>query len=288
MTFSKPIAEIIQARYSCRNYSERPLEEATRQRLVDFAASTPSGPFGTRPRFELVAASEGDRAALRGLGTYGFIRGATAFLIGATRDAEGNMEDFGYLMERIILFATDLGLGTCWLGGTYTKSSFSKKIAARDGEIVAAVASVGYAAERHRAVDQVIRRGADADRRYPWSQLFFEGAFGQPLSREAASLYALPLEMVRLAPSASNKQPWRIVKLGSAWHFYLHRSRGYGDHGPVKLWTRADMQRIDLGIAMCHFELTACVLGLEGHWALAKPALSTPGGPTQYVVSWIC
>jgi nitroreductase len=287
MTFSKPIAEIIEARFSCRTYSERPLDEATRQRLAEFAASTSTGPFGTRPRFELVAASEGDRAALRGLGTYGFIRGATGFLIGATRDAEGNMEDFGYLMERIILFATDLGLGTCWLGGTYTKSSFSKKIAAQKGELVPAVASVGYIADRRRAVDPVIRRGADADRRYPWPQLFFEDAFGRPLSREAAGAYAVPLEMLRLAPSASNKQPWRIVRLGSAWHFYLHRSRGYQEGGLVQFWTRADMQRIDLGIAMCHFELTACELGLEGRWALAEPSLAKPEGPTQYIVSWL-
>jgi nitroreductase len=287
MTYSKPIAEIIQTRFSCRTYSERPLEEATRQRLSDFAASTPGGPFGTRPRFELVAASEGDRAALRGLGTYGFIRGATGFLIGATREAEGNMEDFGYLMEHIILFATDLGLGTCWLGGTYTKSSFAKKIAAQDGEIVAAVAAVGYIAERRRAVDPVIRRGADANRRYAWSQLFFDGAFGRPLAREVAGTYEIPLEMVRLAPSASNKQPWRIVRLGNAWHFYLRRSRGYGESGPVHFWTRADMQRIDLGIAMCHFEITAREIGLEGRWAVAEPSLARPDGLTQYIVSWI-
>jgi len=38
-----------------------------------------------------------------------------------------NLEDFGYLMEEAILFATGLGLGTCWLGGSFTKSGLPKR-----------------------------------------------------------------------------------------------------------------------------------------------------------------
>ena len=36
-----------------------------------------------------------------------------------------------------------------------------------------------------------------------------------------------PLEMVRLAPSAVNKQPWRVVATDNAVHFYLKRSKGF-------------------------------------------------------------
>jgi hypothetical protein len=287
VTFSQPVSEIIKARFSCRTYQEIPIEEHTRQRLAEFAASTTDGPLGTQSRFELVAATAQDRAALKGLGTYGFIKGAAGFLIGATVDADKNLEDFGYLMERIILFATDLGLGTCWLGGTFTKSSFAARISARDDESVPAVASVGYIAERRRALDSVIRLGAGSDSRKPWQRLFFEGRLGEPLSREAAGAYALPLEMVRLGPSASNKQPWRVVKDGNVWHFYLQRTQGYRDGTLTKSWTVADMQRIDMGIAMCHFELTANELALQGRWALVEPAIQKPDELTEYTVSWI-
>ncbi len=287
MTFSKPITEIIPARFSCRTYREQPIEDETRQRLADFTATTPAAPFGNRARFELVAATSQDRAALRGLGTYGMIRGATAFLIGATKRAAGYEEDFGYLMERLVLFATDLDLGTCWLGGTFTKGSFARKIAAADDELVPAVVSVGYIAERRRTLDAAARLRVSAEQRIPWQWLFFEEGFRTPLSREAAGAYALPLEMVRLGPSASNKQPWRIVKNGNAWHFYLHRSRGYGDRSLIRLWTIADMQRLDMGIAMCHFELTANELGLAGQWVVDEPDIQTPGESTHYTVSWI-
>jgi nitroreductase len=287
MAFSNSITEIIQERYSCRSYEERPIADEKRRKLADIASSLGSGPFGTTPRFELVAATSQDRAALRGLGTYGFIKGAMGFIVGATHQPEKGTEDYGYLMEMIILHATDLGLGTCWLGGSFTKSSFAAKIGARDDEVVPAVAAVGYVAERPRAVDSLVRRTAGSDRRLPWHDLFFEGSFGTPLSREEAGEYAVPLEMLRLGPSASNKQPWRVVKTGNTWHLFLARTKGYGQGIFMKNWSRGDMQRLDMGIGMCHFEQTARELGLEGRWVVDQPDIGEPDELTEYTASWV-
>jgi nitroreductase len=286
MSFYQPITVIIKARYSCRTYQPRPIEEDLRQQLAAFAAAATTGPFGNQARFELAAATAEDRAALRGLGTYGFIKDATGFLIGAIQPAERDMEDYGYLMERIILFATDLGLGTCWLGGSFTKSSFAKKISTRSDELVPAVASVGYIADRPRRIDSLIRRGAGSDKRLPWSRLFFNSSFDTPLATEAAGDYALPLEMVRLGPSASNKQPWRIIQDGTAWHFFLKRTSGYNEGRRRRTWTAADMQRLDMGIAMCHFELTTQELGLEGGWVQDEPAIALRDDLIEYTLTW--
>jgi len=286
MAFSKPITEIIQARTSYRTFEERPISGETRLRLIDIASNPGPGPFGTNPRFALVAATEEDRAALRGLGTYGFIRGATAFIVGAAGDAVGSIEDYGYLMELLILHATDQGLGSCWLGGSFTKSSFAAKIGARRGEIVPAVTALGYAAERPRAIDGMIRQYAKSDRRLPWHSLFFESSFHTPLVRERAGAYAVPLEMVRLGPSASNKQPWRVVMDGDTAHFYLARTKGYGQGRLRQAWASADMQRLDMGIAMCHFEQTALDLGLKGRWEFDEPDLGPLDELTEYTASW--
>jgi nitroreductase len=250
------------------------------------AASLTPGPFGTTPRFELVAATAEDRDALKGLGTYGFIKGATGFLVGATTDTGKGTEDYGYLMELLILHATDLGLGTCWLGGSFTKSSFAAKIGARPGELVPAVTPIGYAADRPRALDPMIRRFAGSDKRLPWNRLFFLDSFDTPLSTEDAGTYAQPLEMVRLGPSASNKQPWRVIREGDAWHFYLARTRGYGQGWLRTARPTADMQRLDMGIAMCHFELSARELGLKGNWRIDEPSVKRPDDLTEYTASW--
>ena len=126
----EPARALIGQRFSCRRYDARPIEAEKQKVLRAFLAAMPAAPFATPVRLELAAASAEDSQALKGLGSYGLIRGAAGFIIGAVKSGPRDLEDFGYLMELAILQATGLGLGTCWLGGTFTKSSFARKIAA--------------------------------------------------------------------------------------------------------------------------------------------------------------
>jgi hypothetical protein len=69
---------------------------------------------------------------------------------------------------------------------------------------------------------------------------------------------------------------------------YLHRTPGYG-HGTLvsTLLRLADLQRVDMGIAMCHFELAARESGVEGSWILDAPGIQTSEARTEYVASWV-
>jgi hypothetical protein len=148
------------------------------------------------------------------------------------------------------------------------------------------VTAVGYAAEGSRSSDR-LRRVAKSDTRLPWSELFYERGSVHLLTQENAGAYRLPLDMLRLAPSASNRQPWRVVKDGSAFDFYLKRSQGYGPGGfAANLMGLSDLQRVDVGIAMCHFELAAREQGLGGTWLVREPAPPPPGNGMEYVVTW--
>jgi hypothetical protein len=285
VTYNQAITEIIGRRFSCRNYDPRPIEPGLRDQLAKILAASSTGPLGTRVRFELVSSGAHDVTALKGLGTYGFIKGASGFIIGAVGQGENNMEDYGYLLERAVLFATDIGLDTCWLGGTFRKSTFSRKISLKETEILPAVVAVGYGADKPRWFDSIIRRSAGSDRRLPWDTLFFDGTFRTVLSVETSGPFATPLEMVRLGPSASNKQPWRIMRDGTKWHFYLQRTSGYSSRN-VTFFKLADMQRIDMGIAMCHFELTVREMGLSGEWVLSEQSIEKPDELTEYIVTW--
>jgi nitroreductase len=283
----KPVTETIRQRFSCRTYLEQPIDDQRQRRLTEFLATNQAGPLGTRARFALIAAGPGDPEALRGLGTYGFIKGATGFIVGAAQRSAKDLEDFGYLMEHAILFATDLGLGTCWLGGTFSRSRFSGKIELHRDEIMPAVTAVGTIAEGPQARDWIRQQARGVDR-FPAAQLFFERQFGRPLLMADVGAYAPLLEAVRWAPSASNKQPWRIVRNENAFHFYLSRTKGYGKGSLLfSLLRIVDLQRVDLGIAMCHFELTARELGFAGRWAVQDPDIAKPDDRTEYIVSWI-
>jgi hypothetical protein len=284
--FTSSIAELVRRRRSCRKYRAEPIAEGARRALAAFLDSNRGGPLGGRARFALLAATAEDRAALKGLGTYGFIDGAAGFIVGAVERSPKDLEDYGYLMERAILRATDLGLGTCWLGGTFTKSGFARKIGLTEGELMPAVAALGYAVEESFARDR-IRRMAGANFRRPPETLFFNGAFGAPLSPADAGAYAAALELVRWAPSASNRQPWRIVRTPSGWHFFLERTKGYGKGTLTFVLLRlADLQRVDLGIAMCHFELAAREAGLAGGWVIEDPGIAAPPAGDEYTATW--
>jgi hypothetical protein len=201
--------------------------------------------------------------------------------------ADQKVEDFGYVMEAIILRATDLDLGTCWLGGMLKKSSFAREIDMTEHETIPAVTSIGHIPEKLALKDRFIRKSIKADKRLPWENLFFANDFTTLLSQEDAGVYAVPLEMVRLAPSASNKQPWRIIKEpdNNLFHFYLQRNKSYTRQ--LKWMKTADLQRMDIGIAMCHFELTVQEQGLSGKWDVADPGKPPLPDNTEYVVSWI-
>jgi nitroreductase len=283
---TKPYTTLIRSRFSCRAYEDRSLDDSQLQNLNALLGSLPSAPFGSQVRIGLTAASIKDRRALRGLVTYGFIKDAPAFMIGAVKHAAHSMEDYGYLMETAILGTTDFGLGTCWLGGTFSHSSFSEKIGLQADETLPAVSPVGIISTRRYTPADLIRRAARSDSRMAWPELFFEDDFTHPLAQDQAGAYAEALEMVRLGPSASNKQPWRVVRQGGNWHFYLKRTPGYGG-GLTSLFVHADLQRVDMGIAMCHFELSANQLGLKGTWQLNQPQINLPGALTEYCVSWV-
>ncbi|WP_348982300.1 nitroreductase family protein [Desulfosporosinus sp. FKB] len=214
------------------------------------------------------------------LGTYGVIKGAKLYGVAVGKKGNMDLEDFGYIFESLILYATFLGLGTCWLGGTFKKGEFSKVIGQNNDEILPCITPLGFPARRKSILESAMRFSAGSSKRKDWGELFFQNDFQQDLPCAAAEKYRIPLEMVRLAPSASNKQPWRIVKDQTRYHFYLKHTVGYAKY------LAFDLQRVDLGIAMAHFEYSAKELGYVGKWAIRPPEEIDIPPHAEYIVSW--
>jgi len=283
MKYSKSIIEIIKERSSRRSFTPQPVEAEKLCALSDFFTAL-EGPFGGKARFVILNSTGWGEGKINTLGTYGTMQGARFFIVGIIKRSEHDMEDFGYQFEKVILRATDLGLGTCWIGGIFNRSRFADKAGVREDEVLPAISPLGYGTPKRSVTDSIIRWSAGSRTRRPWGQLFFHGSFEMALPEGASGRYLDPLEMLRLAPSASNRQPWRVVKEqgNDIFHLYLRRSKGYD-----KLIKAVDLQRMDMGIAMSHFELTARELGLGGRWEERAPSLNPLPERTEYVRSWI-
>ncbi|AFQ44676.1 nitroreductase family protein [Desulfosporosinus meridiei] len=277
--FGTSITDIIKKRISVRTYMDRPLTPELKEKIRKFFPVL-TGPFGGNLRFDLLESNILKESNLT-LGTYGVIRGASTYLVAVIEKGSRDLEDFGYLLEKMILFATSLGLGTCWLGGTFKKSEFGKAIKQKNQEVLPCITPIGYPNSKKSLIDSAMRFTAGSKNRKEWNQLFFSGNFDQQLSKAEAGKYLIPLEMVRLAPSASNKQPWRIIKDNNKNHFFLKHTKGYSK------FMAYDLQRVDMGIAMCHFELTAQEQGIKGKWEISDPGSISKPLDTDYVVSWV-
>ncbi|MFA6412853.1 MAG: nitroreductase family protein [Syntrophales bacterium] len=279
------IIKTIKMRRSCRTYEIRAIEQDKRIACEAFLTGNTTCPFGSKVRFTLSDMHQIKLEEMNVPGTYGVIQGAQFFIIGAVGKSEMAMEDFGYAMERNVLCATESGLGTCWLGGTFKRTGFARIIDLQKDELLPAVTPVGYPKQKKSLTDRIFRYVASSDKRKPWEQIFFLNNLETPLKGDQAGDFGQVLECLRIGPSASNRQPWRIIKEENSmkFHFYLKRTPGYGN-----LIGGISLQNIDMGIAMCHFELSAREMGLNGQWVrrIFPGAKAAPGG-IEYIVSWV-
>lgn len=277
MIFSQPLEVVVKHRYSVRTYSKVPVEKDV---LASINAYLPtlSNLFGAHVIIRMIEKElkeDGTR-----LGTYGMIKGASIFLGAAVPNTTSGLYSVGYEFEQLILFLTTQKLGTCWLGGTFNRGGFKKAMAVPDDMIIPVISPVGYI-EKKRLTETLVRKFAKSDSRKPCESLFFENDFSVPLRHEIADSDLFPLEMVRLGPSASNKQPWRIVRCGNRYHFYKKKTPGYS--GVFDF----DIQDIDMGIAACHFDLAVQEQGRVGRFDLsADPKLELQDN-MFYSFSWI-
>lgn len=167
LDFNHPIEDLIRSRSSIRRYDGELLAGKARREMESCCRTLKEGPLGTLCRFELVdKENPGGQQGVR-IGTYGTIRGARTYMIGAARESRFAMEDFGYLFELLVLKATDCNLGTCWLGGFFTRGGFEAAIDLKEGEILPPICPVGAPTRRRSIYDHIIRLGAGSKRRKP-------------------------------------------------------------------------------------------------------------------------
>ena len=260
----RSITEIIKSRYSVRSYKEDSLSEEIIDKIESYIHEL-DNPFNVKMRIRLVKKEKYDGVVR--LGTYGVINGASYYLIGVCEDKNFALEALGYTFEKAILYCTSLGLGTVWLGGTFSKSSFEKTINLREDEILPVISTIGYEGNEKSFIGSFIKEHMNI--RKSFNELFFHKDFDKSLNREADK-YSEALEMVRIAPSSMNSQPWRIVRDSNSFHIYNSGKR--------------KMNRIDIGIALCHLDLYFKEKGINGKFEFKNPNLKTK---YKYVVSWI-
>ncbi len=266
------VSELIRNRRSVRTYDGREITQEHKGNLLSFMANI-ENPYNLPIDFKLMDAKE------NGLNCP-VVSGTDLYVGGKMKRSPFAEEAFGYSFEMLVLYALSLGIGTVWLGGTMNRPAYEAAMKLGDNEIMPCASALGYISKKMTVRETMMRKAIKANERLPFEELFFDGSFATPLTEEKAGRLAHALEMVRLAPSAVNKQPWRIVVTENGAHFYLKRSKGFS------VGTSLDMQKIDMGIALCHFALAAKESDLNIAFSVNDPKITTEAD-TEYIASYL-
>ena len=264
--------ELVRSRRSVRTFDGSALKPEDAESILN-CADTAENPYAIPIEWRLLSAKKDGLSSP-------VIVGADTYIAGKLRPAPHAEEAFGYAFEEIVLFAASLGVGSTWMAGTLNRPAFERAMELREGEVMPCVSPLGYAAPKMSLRETVMRKGVKADSRLDFGKLFFDGSFDKPLTPESAGILAEPLEAVRWAPSAVNRQPWRVVLDGKAAHFYEKKNRGYVSPSG---W---DLQKIDLGIALCHFSRGTAEKGIRAEFVIDDPGLVAPQD-TEYIASYV-
>lgn len=189
------------ARYSCRTYQDKELLNTDfdfMKQCIQYVGTL----FSSKIRIQIIDHKKLQLA--KKIGTYGFIKSPQLSIAAATFNTKEALVDYGYALEQLVLAATERGIGTCWPGGTFTKDGFLEMMRPADDEILPAVISLGYPDEK-RFLERLIRYNAGSDTRLKAEQIFFDADWGNPF--KGSEPYTTIVELVRMAPSASNNQP---------------------------------------------------------------------------------
>jgi len=252
--------EIIKTRKSVRTFDGTKISDDELEKLYSYI-KTIKNPYNIPVKFMVLDSEKYDLSSP-------VIEGEDIYIAAKVPKVEHCEEAFGYSFEKMVLHAWSLGIGTTWIGGTLDREVFEMAADTGDDEFMMIVTPLGYPSDEHSNVDSKLREAVRGDERFEASQMFFEGDSTNPID-SADDL----LEAVRWAPSAANRQPWRIVRNGDKYHFFEAHTPGYTSGVD---W---DVQKIDIGIALCHF-MSVC----DGEFAIDDPEIEVDEY-TEYIAT---
>ena len=265
--------DLVKSRRSVRTFDGNGVKLEILDELKSFAKEI-TNPYGVKSiRFEFFDAKENDLSSP-------VLNGEKCYVSAVASKEEHVDEAYGYAFQKLLMKAHELGLGTVWIGGTMPREKFEAASKLADGEFMPCMSPLGVTAKKMAIKETLMRKGVKADTRMKFEELFFVKNFETPMTEQFAKENGLfdDLEAVRFAPSAVNKQPWRIVVDGKKAHFYEKHDKGF-------LTPDYDLQKIDLGIALYNFETQMTTELRNPVLSVEDPGISVPEG-VDYVATY--
>lgn len=232
----------IELRSSRRTYTDMPIEKTSMERLNNLIALCNSE-SGLNLQMYV-----NDNNAFTGLKmSYGLFKNVRNYIALVGKKDDNNLhEKLGYYGEKIVLEATLLNLGTCWVGGTYDKKTCKCEVA--DDEVLIGIITIGHVPDDRTLKERIIYSLIHRKTKEIKDMLSSD--------TEIPKWMLKAMKAVQRAPSAINMQPVRFEYKNGQLSANIIRNNGF--------------ELIDLGIAKLHFEIGSSNIG---KWELGMDAI---------------
>jgi hypothetical protein len=250
--------DLMRVRRSCRSFQTRSLTDADYKELMESVCEHSSEALigASSIRLEYISAS---------LTVWPTVN-ATEFLVAIAPKKYNRLAviDVGRTLQKIVMDATRMGLGTCWIGPGADHASIMRNLGNRfdpDKDHIICVCAIGY---KSRYIPMFLRIfNAQFNRRLPLTELFYsDSSFEKPLkvSIDPFDRFGRTYEVCQWAPSSYNGQTTRCVaetdKRGDLNRFDFYTATSSRFYAPVAV-----------GIWCANWELGCDALGIQGHFA---------------------
>lgn len=215
----KQLYPYIVKRKSTRRYAGTPLERETLNKVEAFIQTLTPLLADCAVTFKIVSG-----AAVKGaIG----IKAPHYILVGA-EEVSGHLMNVGFLLQQLDLFFAAEGIGGCWVGMAKPMKEVKQML---DLPFVIAYAFGEPTGALYQTAEGRSRKAYEAI--------------------QDGNLYKPLIEAARLAPSATNAQPWYFVTKPDGIDVYRIKNN------PIKGFFLDRMNQIDIGIALCHIWVAA-------------------------------
>lgn len=209
--------QAINERHSVRQYIDKPISDDIKAKLTEYVAEQ-----NKESGLRIQILFDEPQAFNCFMADYGSFKNVTNYIALVGKKVDDLDEKCGYYGEKIVLFAQTLGLNTCWVGMSYSKSKARFDIS--KGEKLCLMIALGYGENqgkphKSKSYDDVVKSTLPAP---DWFKKGVNAAL--------------------LAPTAINQQKFKFFYDGKC------------------VWAKAGLgffSKVDLGIAKAHFEIGA-------------------------------
>ena len=210
------LKEIIYKRQSHRDYFQTPVSEETLKKIKEFILTV-------KPLYSNIKTSSiivDNENVSRQFGWK-----APHYIGIFSEKKEGYRTNVGFIYQQVDLFIQSIGLGSCWFGiGKFTPNDEIRKKIPSDEEFVILIGFGKVKSEVYRDKSGFKRKKLD----------------------EISDTEDLNLEVVRIAPSATNSQPWYFTHVDDYYNVYCRKLDA------IRRKLLGNFNKIDIGIGLAH------------------------------------